>query len=108
VHWLQRLNRRGRLAFEDVFRTPTLIRPHTAQTRAELLHVIHGAFPDDASSIAFEYSGSLQRRRLGLAFGNRLVGQSFVAPSMGFNALFCALSGARGPVFRSLMRFGFV
>src|SRR5580692_8550226 len=45
VRWLQRLNRHGHLAFEDVASSdfdPT----RYGATREELLGVIHGAFPD--------------------------------------------------------------
>jgi predicted DCC family thiol-disulfide oxidoreductase YuxK len=45
VRWLQRWNRHGHLAFEDVSSNdfdPTLYRA----TREELLGVIHGIFPD--------------------------------------------------------------
>ena len=45
VRWLQRLNRSGRLAFEDVS-SPGFDPSRYGATRAELLGVIHGVFPD--------------------------------------------------------------
>jgi len=45
VQWLQRLNRHGRLAFEDVSSSSFDPSQYRA-TRGELLGVIHGVFPD--------------------------------------------------------------
>jgi predicted DCC family thiol-disulfide oxidoreductase YuxK len=45
VRWLQRLNRSGRLAFEDVS-SPGFDPSRYGATREELLGVIHGVFPD--------------------------------------------------------------
>ena len=45
VQWLQRRNRLGRLAFEDVS-SPGFDPSSFGTTREELLAVIHGVFPD--------------------------------------------------------------
>ncbi len=45
VRWLQRRNRRGHLAFEDVS-SPSFDPSSLGATREELLGVIHGMFPD--------------------------------------------------------------
>lgn len=45
VRWLQRWNRRGHLAFEDVS-SPSFDPSPLGVTREELLGVIHGVFPD--------------------------------------------------------------
>lgn len=45
VRWLQRLNRSGRLAFEDVS-SLSFDPSRYGATREELLRVIHGVFPD--------------------------------------------------------------
>ncbi len=45
VRWLQRRNRRGHLVFEDVA-SPSFDPSLLGVSRAELLGVIHGVFPD--------------------------------------------------------------
>ena len=45
VRWLQRWNRHGHLAFEDVS-SPDFDSARFHTTREELLGVIHGVFPD--------------------------------------------------------------
>jgi len=45
VRWLQRSNRHGHLAFEDVS-SPEFVPSRYGATREELLGVIHGVFPD--------------------------------------------------------------
>ena len=45
VRWLQRRNRRGRLAFQDVA-SPDFDPARYGKTREELLGVIHGVLPD--------------------------------------------------------------
>jgi predicted DCC family thiol-disulfide oxidoreductase YuxK len=45
VRWLQRLNRRGHLAFEDIS-AAGFDAVHYGATREELLGVIHGVLPD--------------------------------------------------------------
>ena len=45
VEWLQRWNRHGHLAFEDVSAS-SFDASHYGTTREELLGVIHGVFPD--------------------------------------------------------------
>ena len=45
VQWLQRRNRDGRLAFEDIS-APDFDPSHYGVTRGELMGVMHGVFPD--------------------------------------------------------------